>query len=257
MRPRHGPWKGATVPDHAPTRLTSLPPGEVVDLVLRREDALEAMINGSRFSGCTFQDCDFEGSTFSDCTFVDCLFDGCRLREVKFLGCRFGGGDERPVKWRFCDLSQARFEDCSLSLAEIVECKAFETAFTRSSCLGLKFAADVHRRIGKSKVRGGVRFTDCRMQFAVFAPADYEDCAFESCDLRDVDFARGNYTRTSFRGSVLHNADFTGATLDEADLSAATFDTFPLSDLFSCRGLVVSRDQQETILASIGIRVSG
>lgn len=230
----------------------------VSDLVVRGEDVLDTEIRNRRFSGCTFQECDFEGSRFVDCTFVDCLFDGCKFREVKFGGCRFGGGDdERPLKWRFCDLSQARFEDCNLALCEIAKCKAFETTFDKCSCLGLKFDAEVHRRIGKSKVVGGVRFRECRMQFSVFASADYEDCVFETCDLRDVDCSRGNYTRASFRGSVLHNIDFKGATLDEADISAATFDTFPLSDLFSAQGLVVSRDQQEVILASLGIRVSG
>lgn len=243
--------------DGTPSFLDALPTDPATDLVVRREDVLAAEIRGRSFSACLFQDCDFEGSTFIDCTFADCLFDGCKFREATFVRCRLGGGaDERPSRWRFCDLSQARFEGCNLALCEIAECQAFETVFDKCSCLGLKFDAEVHRRIGKSKVTGGVRFQECRMQFAVFTPADYETCVFETCDLRDVDFSRGNYTRASFRGSVLHNVDFKGATLDEADISAATFDTFPLSDLFSAQGLVVSRDQQEPILASMGIRVS-
>jgi uncharacterized protein YjbI with pentapeptide repeats len=230
---------------------------DVTDGVFEGEDILLREVRHRRFSSCAFKDCDFEGTTFIDCTFVDAGFDGCRFRDVRFVGCRFGGGkDEHPIKWRFCDLSHARFEDSSLALAEIFKCEAFETAFDKCSCLGLKFDADVHRRAGRTKMPGGVHFTGCRMQFSVFAPADYEVRTFESCDLRDVDFSRGNFTRVSFRGSVLHNADFTGATLDEADLTSATFDAFPLSDLFSFRGLVVGRDQQETMLASIGIRVA-
>ncbi|TBW34952.1 pentapeptide repeat-containing protein [Siculibacillus lacustris] len=230
----------------------------VDDLSFRQEDILGVEIRDRRFTACTFQDCDFEGSRFVACEFLDCRFASSKFREAKFIGCKFGsGGDSRPISWRFCDLSQALFEDCGLSNNLIDKGKAFETSFVRCACLGLKFDAEVHRHIGKQLLVGSVRFRDCRMQFAAFAQANYEASVFESCDLRDVDFSRGNYTRVSFRGSVLHNADFTGATLDEADLSGATFDSFPLAEVFSFHGLVVGRDQQAAMLASIGIRVAG
>lgn len=230
--------------------------GPLTDMVFEGEDILGLEIRDRHFTACAFQDCDFEGSRFIGCTFVGCRFHGGKFREVRFVGCKFGSDEKRPAKWRFCDLSQARFEDCNLSLVEIDGGTTFETTFDKCSCLGLKFEAEVHRHIGRKKMAGGVRFEGCRLQFAVFRPADYEDSLFESCDLRDVDFSRGNYSRVSFRGSVLHNADFTGATLDEAILSGATFDTFPLTSLFSHHGLVVSPDQQEAMLAAIGVRVA-
>ncbi len=252
------PIESPTMPSAEPSSLaTTLAADEdPTDLDFEGDDVLGIEIRGRRFTACAFRDCDFEGSRFVDCSFVGCVFRGCRFREAAFVGCRFGSEDERPVKWHFCDLSQGRFEDCNLSLGEIDKCTTFETTFDGCSCLGLRFDAEVHRHIGRRKMAGGVRFEKCRLQFAVFKPADYEDCVFESSDLRDVDFSRGNYTRASFRGSVLHNTDFAGATLDEADISGATFDAFPLADLFSHQGLVVSPDQQAILLAGLGIRVA-
>lgn len=226
------------------------------DLTFEGDDVFGVEIRDRRFAGCVFQDCDFEGSRFVGCSFVDCRFGGCKLRGVRFVGCKFGSDDERPAQWRFCDLSQAHFEDCNLSLNQIVGCTAVETTFDKCSCLGLKFDAEVQRRVGRRKVAGGVRFEGCRLQFAAFTPADYSDSLFESCDLRDVEFARGNFSRASFRGSTLHNADFHSATLDEATLVGATFDRIRLATLFSYQGLTVSPDQQSIILAALGIRVS-
>jgi fluoroquinolone resistance protein len=227
-----------------------------VGQAFRDETAVGIEIAGRRFTGCSFVDCDFEESRFVDCHFVGCRFANCTFRDAVFLRCRFGGGErEATTPLNYCDLSRARFEDCRLASVAVVGCTAVGTTFEGCASPGLKFDATLHRSIGKKKIVGGVTFHDCRLQFSTFAPGDYEASRFEGCDLRDVDFSGGDYTRASFRGSVLHNAAFDRATLDEADLRDTTFDSFPLLDVFSHRGLVVSRDGQEAMLAAIGIVV--
>jgi len=153
-----------------------------------------------------------------------------------------------------CNLNEAKFKASNLGMNRIVKCDAFLLSMVDCSATGLKFEAEVHRRISKKQIFGGVDFSRCKLHYAVFAPGNYEESKFEGCDLREVSFAGCNLARTTLSGSSLNGTDFSDATLDNAILAHATFDQLDLSAMQSHHDLVVSRDQHEALLKGMGLR---
>lgn len=123
--------------------------------------------------------------------------------------------------------------------------------------MGLLFDAEVHRKVSNRLITGGFTFSKSRLQYAAFGGRDLSESKFEECDLREASFAKSDLTGCSFAGSALNNIDLSLATLDRAMLSYATFDDFNLEALRSFSGLIISQDQQVTLLRSLGISVVG
>jgi len=227
---------------------------------LRFEDAelFAFSLTGEVFDGCEFKSCVFDQAKLKSCRFVNCRFAHCDIREAKFTGCKFTDGDESTAcVWYVCAFSESAFDNCNLSLNVFDKCKAPLTEFRQCSAMGLTFNAEVHRKIGGRSLLGGVKFEDCKMQYALFREQDFSGSAFAKCDLRDASFEKSNLTGASFAASAIHNINLRKAILDRCTLSHATFDKFNLDDPASFSGMIVSADHQATILRSMGILVAG
>jgi len=230
----------------------------VIGLRFASEDLTDFITSESKFADCRFNDCVFDGAKIRECEFIGCSFSNCSFKEAEFFNCIFVDRETQAGSaWNYCDLNEAKFKACNLSNNRIVKCEAFLLEITDSSAVGLQFDAEVHRKISKRMMFGGVVLQRCKLQYAVFAASSYEESRFESCDLRDCSFVESNLSRVSLMGSSLNNIDFTGATLDFANLSQATFDEMDLAAMASFKGMTVSRDQHENLLRSMGILTSG
>jgi len=226
--------------------------GPITEVRFDGEDMEEAHLAEAEFRGCRFTQCNFDDATFRACRFYACVFDHCSFRESIIEDCHFCEG-ETGTQWRYCNLSQAEFRRCNLSLNTMVGSKAYLTAFSDCAAAGIQLDLETQRKVRTQILAGGVSFRKCRLQYAAFSAADFRESVFEGCDLRDANLSGCNLTQASFRGSSLHNIDFSGSTLDHADLSHASFDALDLSDMASFHAAVVTRDQHEAILASLGI----
>ena len=227
--------------------------GPIVDKQFHGDDLEELHMAEARFRGCRFADCNFD-RTIRSTSFFNCQFVRCSFKEAEFSDCLFVDSERQAGSvWEYCMLSEAKFARSNLGMNRMVKCDAYLLTFEDCAAMGLQFEAEVHRRISKKLMVGGLRVTKCKLQYAVFAPSNLEESTFESSDLRDCSFAGCNLSRSSFRGSSLNNADFSEATLDGATLAYATFDTLDLASIASHRAAVVSRDQHENILSSLGL----
>lgn len=227
---------------------------EVEDVVFIDEDITDFAASDATFIRCHFKECTFDGARFSNCRFTQCRFSNCSFLETSFHTTHFTDRtNQKGSEWALCNLSEARFTDCDLSMSVFSKSECYLMEATNCSAMGLKFDAQVHRRVSNRLAMGGVKFEACKLQYAQFVKGNFEDSKFLSCDLRDSSFSGSDLSRCQLRGSSLHNIDLSGATLNNADISYATFDQLFLSDIFSHVDLIVSRDQHETILKSIGI----
>ncbi|ASP76481.1 pentapeptide repeat-containing protein (plasmid) [Sinorhizobium meliloti] len=218
------------------------------------EDVSEFRAQGTKFRDCHFSGCDFRSAILRDSEFVACRFSNCDLREVEFRGCNFSDSErQKGSEWSYCNFGEAKFVSCNITMNKIVKSQAFMLNVSDCSAVGLNFDADVHRKISKQTMFGGVIFRRTKLQYSIFLPANYEESVFEGCDLRDCSFAGSNLSRANFRWSSINNVDFSRATLDNASLANATFDELDLAAIFSFKGMFVSRDQHENLLSSIGI----
>lgn len=230
----------------------------VTGLRFDQQDILDFNLHDVHFEGCDFHDCVFDETRIHGSRFVNCRFANCSFKEARFVDCKFSEGtDESACTWTLCNISEAKFENCHLGLNKFTKSLAAMTEFKACSAMGLLFDADVHRKISNRLIMGGVLFSDCRLQYAAFRGRDLSESKFETCDLRDASFTNSNLTSCSFAGSALNNIDLSLATLDRAILSYATFDDFNLEGLRSFSGMLISQDQQVTILRSLGISVVG
>lgn len=219
-------------------------------------DLFRAKFAGLIFSGCEFSNCVFDEAAISDCAFVRCRFVRCQFAEAAIANTRFAEAEEGTgCTWSFCSLTETRFADCNLSLNKIANGTAHLAAFKGCSGMGLVFEADVHKQISKRLIVGGVKFVDCRLQYAVFQGRDLSNSVFQRCDLRDASFRKADLTNASLSGSALANVDFASAVLDGASIAGATFEELKLHEMRSYAGLIVSQDQASIILNSLGIVV--
>ncbi|TRL39312.1 pentapeptide repeat-containing protein [Rhizobium straminoryzae] len=216
------------------------------------EELQEADLCEAEFRACRFSNCRFDEAILRRVKFVGCIFEHCSFRDSVIEDCIFSEG-ETGTQWRYCDLSKAEIRRSNLSLNTMIGSTAYLTAFADCALSGAKLDLDTQRKIRTQVIAGGVQFMKCKLQYAVFAAADFQESVFESSDLRDCSLSGSNLRHASFRGSSLHNIDLAGATLDHADLSHASFDDFDLTSLASFRATIVTRDQHEALLASLGL----
>jgi uncharacterized protein YjbI with pentapeptide repeats len=228
--------------------------GPIVGKQFAGEDLEELYIVETEFRDCRFAECNFDHGRIHAATFANCRFARCSFKEAEFSECLFIDSESQAGSlWEYCTLSEAKFTRSNLSMNKMIKCDAYLLSLTECAAMGLQFEAEVHRKISKKLMIGGLRISKCKMQYTVFSPANLDESTFESSDLRDCSFAGCGLSRASFRGSSLNNTDFADAILDGADLSYATFDALDLASMASYRAAVVSRDQHENILSSLGL----
>jgi uncharacterized protein YjbI with pentapeptide repeats len=228
--------------------------GPVVGRQFRDEDLEDFGLFEMVFIDCRFTDCVFDRARIGSVRFEQCRFLRCSFREAEITDCQFVDQEARSgCDWQDCDFSEARLRRCDLGMNVIARSRAYLASFSDCALPGARIEVEVQRRISKKKVLGGLSFDRCKLQYAQFAPADLEESRFDGSDLRDCVFQGSDLSRASFRGASLNNADFTDATLDGAILAYASFDSFDFAAAASFRGAVISRDQHEAILASMGL----
>ncbi|MDO1581218.1 pentapeptide repeat-containing protein [Rhizobium oryzicola] len=226
-------------------------PDPIIDRRFEAEDLVDAHISTAEFRRCRFSNCVFEEAKFRSVKFVGCVFDHCRFKEAAFEDCIFCEG-ETACEWRYCDLSKAEFHRCNLSLNKTIGCDAYLLVLKDCAAPGIRLDLNCQKKVRTQVIGGGVNFTKCKLQYAHFAASDYRESRLESCDLRDVTLSGCDLSHSSLRGSSLNNCDLTGAILDHADLSHATFDQLDLQALQSFHAAIVTRDQHEALVTSLG-----
>ena len=232
--------------------------GRVDSVQFDSEDLRHAQIEDAAFYNCRFSECRFDEARIGKSRFVNCRFVHCTFRQAEFLDCLFIDGEgQTGSAWEFCDLTEVRFVQCNLGMNKFFKSEAYLLAFEECAAVGMSFDANVHRQMSNQVITGGLTCLNCKMQYAVFAPASYEESRFEGCDLRDCDFSESDLSRVSFRASALNTTDFAGAVLDGAVLAGATFERLEIAVMASYRGLIVDRGQHEAILGPLGVLTVG
>lgn len=216
------------------------------------DTAEDALIENRQFRNCHFSGCNFDFATIQSCQFINCRFDSCSFKETVFEDCHFCEEETGSI-WRYSNLSRSAFRRTNISLCHFIGCEACEMTLEECSAQGAKFDLDVHRKIASKVIHGGLRAEKCKFQYAEFSSADLSESRLEGCDLRDANFSGCNLTQASLRGSSIHNTDFQQTILDGANLAHASFDDIDFAGMASHHGVVVSRDQHENILTSMGI----
>ncbi len=216
------------------------------------ENLQDALVDDVSFIRCQFSACNFDYATIQRSNFIHCRFENCSLKEAVFEDCRFCEGEDGTL-WRYSDLSKAAFRRANLSLNQFIGCQAYKLTLDECAAQGAKFNLDVHRKIASKTIHGGLHVDRCKMQYADFSGGDLAESRLESSDLRDADFSGCDLSNASLRGSALNNTDFSQCILDGANLTYSTFDEIDFSATASHHRVIISRDQHETVLASMGI----
>jgi len=177
-------------------------------------ELVRGSLSGKTFESCSFNACNFSELTLTHCKFVECEFKGCNLSLMKVQSSRF-----RSVV--------------------LEECKAVGINWT---------SADWPRFPGTAQLK----FHKCILNDSSFFGLSLQECVFDGCKARDVDFREANLTdaRCSF-------TDFGGALFGKTNLSGADFsDAIDYDiDVFDNRikGAKFSRSEAVRLLAGLEI----
>ncbi len=177
-------------------------------------DLARGTMSGKTFEGCTFSACNFSELALTQCKFVECEFKGCNLSLLTVQSSRFR----------------------SLVLEE---CKAVGINWT---------SADWPRFPALAQLK----FHQCILNDSSFFGLFLEECVFESCKARDVDFREANLmdARCSF-------TDFGGALFGKTNLSGADFcDAFDYDiDVFDNRIKGAKFSRAEAVRLLMGLEI--
>lgn len=155
-----------TVDDLVDLRGLPVRPGQVRERMTVRGVGVE-LRERVVFSGGAWEGLDLTGSSFAH----------CQLSRIRISGCRFDAADLRAAK-----LSSCRVEDASFRKARLQGVLfGFRTPVERLS----------FRRVD---------FTRADMRGAIHGRASFQDCLFDSANLKKVDFASSRFTRCTFKG---------------------------------------------------------
>jgi len=107
----------------------------------------QKVIQGRRFSHCTFANVSFKEAQLTDSEFLDCAFINCYLRKTRLLNCRFVGSKfyacEFPkVSVQSCDFRYAKFFACAIPYDEMEHNLPSEPNLREELAAGLALAAE-------------------------------------------------------------------------------------------------------------------
>lgn len=149
-----------------------------------------------------FKKLKYQDTTLERKLFYDCDFDSCVFQEVRFVGCRF---------------YNCSFKDCDLSLSSVNDCLFSETAFMKSTLVGINWAQISQATL----IQKPFAFEQCILNYSTFIGLNLPKLHMVECVARDVDFAEVNLTdanlsktdfaESHFRQTNLTRADFTDA----------------------------------------------
>ena len=186
------------------------------------------------FLECQFADIDLTRGTLSGKTFESCTFSACDFSELNASRCKF-----IECEFKACNLSLLKVQSSRFRSVALQECKALGIDWTR---------ADWPRFSGMAQLK----FHECILNDSSFFGLALEECVFDYCKARDVDFREANLTdaRCSF-------TDFAGALFGKTNLSGADFsDAIDYEiDIFNnlIKGAKFSRSEAVRLLTSLQI----
>lgn len=150
--------------------------------VLEGDTGLELLAAYSRFMSCRIIASDLTGWDLSGKEFHDCVFEGCNISLAKFIN---------------CTLSEATFMGCKL--------------------IGIDFTAT-----GRTSLFKPFRlFEDCLMEMCNFSYLNMRDVSFGGCTVRKCTFGETKLSGSSFGYSDLEGTSFHRSDLSEADFTKA------------------------------------
>lgn len=171
-------------------------------------------MSGKAFEACTFSACDFSELTLTQCKFVECEFKACNFSLLKVQSSRF-----RSVV--------------------LEECKA----------LGINWSSANWPRF---RAPAQLKFHKCILNDSSFFGLSLEECVFDACKARDVDFREANLTDarcafTDFRGALFGKTNLSGADFSDAiDYDIDIFDN-------KLKGAKFSRSEAVRLLTGLEI----
>ena len=146
------------------------------------------------FNGTDFTLEYFETGDYENCQFINCRFTNTNLAECNLIDCKFVD----------CDLSNVNLAGLSIRNSEFNNCKMVGLLF--HNCTKFGFSAI---------------FKGCNLNFSSFSNLDVTRCAFDDCQLQDVDFTRSVLTGVVFDYCDFAKATFSSTTLLRADLRSS------------------------------------
>lgn len=207
----------------------------------RDADFAKDDLSGMYFDDCCFYNCDFSNANLQDAIFQNCQF----IEQGSTLGCRFNYADLREVKMQDCQLSHASFIGAHGLGLELIDCDLKGANFARA-----RFANQISHR----KFFCSVKITGCNLSYA-----NFDRQCIEQCDLSDNRWIGCGLQSTSLQGSDLSRGVFSSdcwqsVNITNCDLSEAELNGLNPRHVDLC-GVTISRWQQETLLAQLGLIV--
>jgi uncharacterized protein YjbI with pentapeptide repeats len=151
--------------------------------------------------GCTFAFCDLHAVEIAKCNFATCRFERCDLHNLRatdtsFRGVQFGQSTFSRAISKRSTLTQASFENCNISFADLS---------------------------GLFLPNG--EFRSCKLSETSLIDTDLTGATLIGCDLDRIDWERAKLAKADLRGSNLSGlnlavlADYAGIMISESEQS--------------------------------------
>ena len=212
----------------------------LVDLLASHQASLS-------FENCTFDEEDLsglvlEGLRFSGCSFLDTRLTCSKLQDTVWQRCKMG-----RVDFSLTDLSNARFEVCDLHLSKWVRARIAALHIEDSKLSGAVF----------NETQGlDVTLRNCKLVGTTLRAINFRKQTLVQLDFSDADLGGCNFQDTVFDGGSLRGASLRGVNLKGADLRSVELGSITLYDLnHSFQGACLSVDQAVQLVSSMGVMV--
>ncbi|MEM7219851.1 MAG: pentapeptide repeat-containing protein [Pseudomonadota bacterium] len=233
--------------------------GALEDVEFSGAFAWPQSLNDRRFIDCRFVDTvfgsiDLEGTVFSGCTFERASLRGANLRESSFQTCVFFV-DDAAADFRYAELRDARFVGCDLTTVTFERANAHGLSLLRCQAQGADFSLlDVGLAIGRNNTRFAFEASDCNLAYADFTGVTLTGTTLRDCRLAHAVLHRVDLTEADLSGSDLTNIESNALTLVGADLRGARFNNLDPRTV-DLSGARVSVEQALVLLDALGIVV--
>ena len=138
------------------------------------------MIKGKCFEGKRFEQQEVEGEQFSECRFIDCNFSWLDLSDSRFVDCSFYDREsERGCLLQGCDLREASFLRCDLTLADCSRSQCLGLEMRDCQAMGINFA---HASFA-NQITVKSYFCEAHLTGNNFSYANFDGCLLEKCEL--------------------------------------------------------------------------
>jgi uncharacterized protein YjbI with pentapeptide repeats len=214
------------------------------------------------FTRCVFQCPTIRGADFSGVTFKDCVFGPTRFASCKFVGAKFTNGvffegtGKTGCIFAFCDLRSVEMDKCNLAVNSFERCDLYNLRAVDCSFRGVNFhGTSFHRAISKKVVLTKATFDRCNFSFADMSGLSLRGCELLSSKFIETALFDTDLSEAVMTGCVIDRAEWDGAKLRGTNLQGAAISGLNLARLADYAGLVVSADQQESLLRQLGVDV--